>query len=51
MYYKPPGHLELKCYLRQINVSLSLVGNLESIDNTEKANIKLSALNMMLKLN
>ena len=34
--HKPPGHLEFKHYLRQINVSLTLVGNLESIDNMEK---------------
>ena len=34
--HKPPGHLEFKHYLRQINVPLTLVGNLKSIDSIEK---------------
>ena len=34
--HKPPGHLEFKHYLRQINVPLTFVGNLKSIDSIEK---------------
>ena len=46
---KPVGHLEFKHYLRQINVPLTLVGNLESVDSKRKTKYKGVNIGSVLK--